>query len=76
MTDVSSGDEKGVIFLSLLALSRSVNNFVQEELFVLKIFTLNKNQTNPFELPQYCQYLLALYLDIVACISTANYALV
>ena len=35
MTDVSSGDGKDVIFFSvLIAVSRGVNNFVQEELFV------------------------------------------
>ena len=39
MTHVSSRDGKGVIFLVLMALSCGVNNFVQEELFVLTIFT-------------------------------------
>ena len=38
--DVSYGDGKGVIVLSLLALLCGVNNFVQEELFLLMIFTL------------------------------------
>ena len=42
MTHVSPGDGKSVIFFSvLIALSCGVNNFVQEELFILKIFTLS-----------------------------------
>ena len=43
MTDVSSGDGKGKMsfFSVLMALSCGVNNFVQEGLFILMIFTLS-----------------------------------
>ena len=43
MTDMSSGDGKIVIFSVLLALSCRMNDFVQEELFTLTIFTLQGN---------------------------------
>ena len=86
MTHVSSGDKKGVIFCSfLLALScgHGVDNFFQEEHYLVTIFSLKSNlrqkSRNPFESLQYCQYLLASYLNviyIVAGISTPNFALV
>ena len=40
VTDVSNGDGKGVIFLSFASSLYGVNNFVQEKLFILTIFTL------------------------------------
>ena len=70
-------------FSVLIALSCGVNNFVQEELFILTILlyreTLGKNAKMPLEPPQYCQYPLALSLNVfymVAGISTPNFALV
>ena len=72
------------VFKSLIALSYGVNHFVQEELFILTIFTfigetVGKNPETPLEPPKYCQYPLALYLNvfyIVAGISTPNCTLV
>ena len=71
-------------FSILLALSCGLNNFVQEELFILTIFiswgNLGQNPEIPLEPPQYCQYSLALYLNvffyIVAGISTLNFKFV
>ena len=40
MTHVSSGNGIGVLFSVLIALSCGVNNFVQEEFFILKMITL------------------------------------
>ena len=40
VTHVSSGDGKGSFFSVLIALSCGVNNFIQEELLILMIFTL------------------------------------
>ena len=76
------GTGKVSFFSVLIDLSRGVNNFVKEELFLLTIFlhreTLGKSR-KPLEPPQYCQYPLALYLNvfyIVAGISTLNLTLV
>ena len=44
MTHVSSGDKKGVVFPSLLlALSCGVDQFFQEELYIVTIFTSKPN---------------------------------
>ena len=83
MTDVSYGDGKVSFFSVFLALSSGVNNFIQEELFILMIITLGgklrQKSRNPLEPPQYCQYSLALYLNvfyIIAGITTPNFTLV
>ena len=75
------GTGKVPSFSVLIAFSSGVNTFVQEQLFILTIFTftLGKTPETPLESPQYCQYPLALYLNvfyIVAGISIPNFALV
>ena len=52
------GDGKGGISSFLLALSCGVNNFVQEELFILTNFplmrNLKQNPETPLKPPRYC----------------------
>ena len=85
MIHVSSGDRKGVIFLSFDSSFMWCEQFCpQEELFILTIFTLKgnlrqKSRPPPPEPPQYCQYRLVLYLNvfyIVTGISTPNFEVV
>ena len=74
-----SGDEKGVIFSVLVALSCGVNNFIQEEIIICRFYFIWKPLTkiqNPLEPPQYCQYLLTLCLNvfyIVAGVTKCRY---
>ena len=84
MTHVSFGDGKGVIFLSFHSSFMWCEQFCPRKNFLFWRFllyreTLGKNPETVLEPPQYCQYLLALYLNvlyIIAGISTPNFALV
>ena len=70
MTDVSSGDGKGVIFLSFASSFMWCEQFCPGRTFYFDDFyfvdkPLAKVQKPPLEPPQYCQYLLALYPDVI-----------
>ena len=65
MIDVSSGDRKSVTFLSLLALLCGMNNFVQEELFILTIFTLQGNLRQKCKNPQAATSILPICVGTI-----------
>ena len=79
VTDMSSRDGKGVIYLSFACSFMWCEQFCPGRTFLLYMAASGKNSETPLEPPEYFQYSLTLYLNvfyIIAGINTPNFTLV